>query len=286
MLEPAFAARADEFGLGAVSLRYDGEPPTPEGLAAALDRDLDRGVTSLGPHLDDVVIAAAGRDLRSFGSQGEQRLALLALLLAEAETIADRTGVPPLLLLDDVLSELDPGPPQDPRRPRAQRGAGARHRDRRGDAAGGARPAARGDAGHRAGGGRVVEPVGEQIRAELSRVGADSGAGDAVTAWPAAVGEEIARHAWPARTQPDGTLVVHVRDAIWGFELTQRAAEISARLPGRPRLRFTPGPLPDTTPEASSAPPGRRPPRSRRARRPSSPPGSWIRTCANLLRKS
>jgi hypothetical protein len=94
-----------------------------------------------------------------------------------------------------------------------------------------------------------VEPVGDQIRAELSRVGADSGAGDAVTAWPAAVGEEIARHAWPARTQPDGTLVVHVRDAIWGFELTQRAGEISARLPGRPRLRFTPGPLPETTAE-------------------------------------
>ncbi|MFZ0341238.1 MAG: DciA family protein, partial [Gaiellaceae bacterium] len=91
--------------------------------------------------------------------------------------------------------------------------------------------------------------IAEQIRAELSRVGADGGAGDAVTAWPIAVGEEIARQSWPARTQPDGTLVVHVRDAIWGFELTQRAGEISSRLPGRPRLRFTPGPLPDTTPE-------------------------------------
>ena len=101
-----------------------------------------------------------------------------------------------------------------------------------------------------------MEPVGDQIRAELSRVGADSGAaGDAVTAWPAAVGEEIARNAWPARTQPDGTLVVHVRDAIWGFELTQRASEIAARLPGHPRLKFTPGPLPDTTPEPSSATP-------------------------------
>jgi DNA replication and repair protein RecF len=108
LIEPSFGARADEFGLGEVSLRYDGEPPTLERLTAVLERDLERGVTSLGPHLDDVVIAAADRDLRSFGSQGEQRLALLALLLAEAETIADRTGVPPLLLLDDVLSELDP----------------------------------------------------------------------------------------------------------------------------------------------------------------------------------
>jgi DNA replication and repair protein RecF len=109
LLEPSFDERAAELGLENVSLRYEGEPPTPESLAAALERDLDRGVTSLGPHLDDIVLAAAGRDLRSFGSQGEQRLALLALLLAEAETIADRTGVPPLLLLDDVLSELDPG---------------------------------------------------------------------------------------------------------------------------------------------------------------------------------
>jgi DNA replication and repair protein RecF len=109
LLGPSFVARAAEFGLDGASLRYDGEPPTQTALSAALDRDLERGVTSLGPHLDDVEIAAGGRDLRSFGSQGEQRLALLALLLAEAETIVDRTGVPPLLLLDDVLSELDPG---------------------------------------------------------------------------------------------------------------------------------------------------------------------------------
>jgi hypothetical protein len=99
-----------------------------------------------------------------------------------------------------------------------------------------------------------VEPVGDQIRDELRRFGADSGAGDAVSAWPTAVGEEIARNAWPARTQPDGTLVVHVRDAIWGFELTMRAAEISGRLPGHPRLRFTPGPLPDTASEPTPAP--------------------------------
>jgi Dna[CI] antecedent, DciA len=99
-----------------------------------------------------------------------------------------------------------------------------------------------------------MEPLGEEIRAELSRAGADSGAGDAVSAWPAAVGAEIARHAWPARRQPDGTLVVHVRDAIWGFELTQRAGEISERLPGRPRLRFTLGPLPDTAPEPTPQP--------------------------------
>ena len=109
LLEPSFGARAAELGLDRATLRYEGEPPTVEGLAGALERDLERGATSLGPHLDDVLLLAGDRDLRAFGSQGEQRLALLALLLAEAETIADRTGVPPLLLLDDVLSELDPG---------------------------------------------------------------------------------------------------------------------------------------------------------------------------------
>jgi DNA replication and repair protein RecF len=109
LLEPPFVARAAELGLDGVALRYEGEAPTVDALAAALERDLERGTTSLGPHLDDVVLEADDRDLRSFGSQGEQRLALLALLLGEAETIVDRTGVPPLLLLDDVLSELDPG---------------------------------------------------------------------------------------------------------------------------------------------------------------------------------
>jgi hypothetical protein len=94
-----------------------------------------------------------------------------------------------------------------------------------------------------------MEPLGEAIRAEMHRVGAEGGAGDAGSVWLAAVGEEIARNAWPARTQADGTLVVHVRDAIWGFELTQRAAEISGRLPGRPRLRFVPGELPDAPSE-------------------------------------
>ena len=69
---------------------------------------------------------------------------------------------------------------------------------------------------------------------------------EAVAAWPAAVGEEIARNAWPARFQRDGTLIVHTRDAIWGFELGHRAAEISARLPGKPALKFVPGPLPES----------------------------------------
>jgi hypothetical protein len=75
---------------------------------------------------------------------------------------------------------------------------------------------------------------------------------DVVAAWPDAVGAEIARNAWPARFQRDGTLIVHTKDAIWGFELGHRAAEIAERLPGRPPLKFVPGPLPEPAPPAET----------------------------------
>ena len=104
-LAPGFAERAEELGLVEARLGYDAEPPTRDALESRLARDLERGTTGLGPHLDDIVIASGDRDLRQYGSQGEQRLAVLSLLLAEAGLLP----VPPLLLLDDVLSELDPG---------------------------------------------------------------------------------------------------------------------------------------------------------------------------------
>jgi DNA replication and repair protein RecF len=107
-LAPLFAARAGELGLADAALRYEATAPSVESLEARLDRDIDRGATGAGPHLDDVEILAGSRELRAFGSQGEQRLAVLALLLAEAEVVRERRGAPPLLLLDDVLSELDP----------------------------------------------------------------------------------------------------------------------------------------------------------------------------------
>jgi len=117
VLAPGFAERAEELGLPSARLVYEGAPPTVDQLEAQIDRDLDRGTTGLGPHLDDVQLVSGARDLRTFGSQGEQRLTVLALLLAEAELIAGRRGYAPLLLLDDVLSELDP----DRRRALAQR---------------------------------------------------------------------------------------------------------------------------------------------------------------------
>jgi len=100
-----------------------------------------------------------------------------------------------------------------------------------------------------------MEPLGGEVGRELRRFGPQAGIGEALEAWPAAVGDEIARNSSPARFQRDGTLVVHTRDAIWGFELTQRAAEISARLPGRPPLRFVPGLLAEPGPEDAPEPP-------------------------------
>jgi len=114
LLAERMTGAAAELGVaGAVELRYRprSRAETAEALAAELaerlDADLARGFTGHGPHRDDLVFLRDGRELRAFGSQGEQRLALLALLLAERETLSEERGAPPLLLLDDVMSELD-----------------------------------------------------------------------------------------------------------------------------------------------------------------------------------
>jgi DNA replication and repair protein RecF len=106
-LAPGFATHAGTLGLEAGTLAYDEQPVSAEDLEAGLERDLARGTTGVGPHLRDIEIRAGGHEVRGFGSQGEQRSAVLALLLAEAGVLAERRGSPPLLLLDDVLSELD-----------------------------------------------------------------------------------------------------------------------------------------------------------------------------------
>lgn len=107
LIGPTFTEMADELGLAGAAIAYDGEPVSIEQLAARAAVDLERGVTGAGPHLHDVRIEAGGRDLRAFGSQGEQRMAVLALVLAEAAALRDRRDLSPLVLLDDVLSELD-----------------------------------------------------------------------------------------------------------------------------------------------------------------------------------
>jgi|SRR5579884_2270188 len=69
--------------------------------------EIRRGVSVLGPHRDDLVFAVGEADLATYGSRGQQRLAVVALKLAEADLMTEAAGEPPILLLDDVLSELD-----------------------------------------------------------------------------------------------------------------------------------------------------------------------------------
>jgi DNA replication and repair protein RecF len=114
LLAEPFRQRASQLGLaGTPSLDYrprsraaDEEGFVDE-LQARLASDLERGFSTHGPHRDELALLRDGRELRLYGSQGEQRLALLAMLLAERTVLARERGRTPLMLLDDVMSELD-----------------------------------------------------------------------------------------------------------------------------------------------------------------------------------
>jgi DNA replication and repair protein RecF len=114
LLAEPFVERARELGLrGSAALEYRprsrarDEVEFVSELEARLSTDLERGFSSHGPHRDDLAILRDGRELRVYGSQGEQRLALLALLLTERALLAQERRRTPLMLLDDVMSELD-----------------------------------------------------------------------------------------------------------------------------------------------------------------------------------
>jgi DNA replication and repair protein RecF len=114
LLAPRFAARAAELGLPAeaeLAYRPRSHATDAGGLTTELlerrQADLDRGFTAHGPHRDDLRLLHGGEALRDFGSQGQQRVALLALLFAERDLLAAERARPPLMLLDDVMSELD-----------------------------------------------------------------------------------------------------------------------------------------------------------------------------------
>ncbi len=114
-LRDPFTAAAAELGLeggGEVEYAPRAAGSAEEirvGLGERREADLRLGRTSWGPHLDEVKFNAAGRSLRRYGSQGQQRAALLALIFAERDILLVARRVAPLLLLDDVMSELDPG---------------------------------------------------------------------------------------------------------------------------------------------------------------------------------
>ena len=112
-LAPRFSSAAAELGLGGeATLEYAPRASgTAEEIRAGLrerhEADVRLGRTSWGPHLDELRIDLRSRALRRYGSQGQQRAGLLALLFAEREALLAARGIAPLLLLDDVMSELD-----------------------------------------------------------------------------------------------------------------------------------------------------------------------------------
>jgi hypothetical protein len=103
-----------------------------------------------------------------------------------------------------------------------------------------------------------VERIGTDVKRELGRFGPAAGMAEIVEAWPTAVGDAIARNAWPARLARDGTLHVATSSSAWAFELGLLAAELRARLQDAlgetaPNgLRFAPGRLPEPSPEQPS----------------------------------
>jgi DNA replication and repair protein RecF len=114
LLSEPFIDRAKQLGLsGDCALQYRPRSKASNvdefvaELRERLPRDIERGFCTHGPHRDELAFVRDGRELRSYGSQGEQRLALLALLLAERSVLAHERDRLPLMLLDDVMSELD-----------------------------------------------------------------------------------------------------------------------------------------------------------------------------------
>ncbi|HVC06260.1 MAG TPA: DNA replication and repair protein RecF [Solirubrobacterales bacterium] len=113
-LARSFAQTADDLGLeGPATIEYvprasGTAAEIREGLAQRREQELRLGRSSWGPHLDELKLSTSGRSLRRYGSQGQQRVALLSLLFAERDALLDTRRVTPLLLLDDVMSELDP----------------------------------------------------------------------------------------------------------------------------------------------------------------------------------
>jgi hypothetical protein len=107
-----------------------------------------------------------------------------------------------------------------------------------------------------------MEHLGDEVGRQLGRFGPQGTIADVVAAWPAAVGEAIARNAWPARVARDGTLRVATSSSAWAFELTHLAPELMARLQpllgeSAPKaLEFSPGPVPEipSPGDRSSAP--------------------------------
>ena len=297
LLEPAFAAarRRARPARGARSTTTPSRPTVAD-LEARLERDLERGTTGLGPHLDDVTIRL-----------GRPRPALLRLA---GRAAARGAGAAPV---------RGGGAGRAPRRRRRSCSSTtfSRSSTRRAGARSAARIAGIGQTIVTATGAdalplepaqllevtpgavavALMDRLDEQVRRELTRFGPEATATwqAIVRAWPAAVGETVARNAWPARLARDGTLHVNAVSATWAFELGRMAADdprAASRRARRRRRRRRSKSLPDRSPSRRRSRRGRRRlrgPRDRVAktvpRRRRSPRRSRTRSCASWSRE-
>jgi DNA replication and repair protein RecF len=92
---------------GEYEMSYNASTISPARLAQHSAAEIALGYTLVGPHKDDFIVRSQGRDLMKYGSRGEQRLAVLFLKLGNMQYIEKKLGVKPILLLDDIFSELD-----------------------------------------------------------------------------------------------------------------------------------------------------------------------------------
>jgi hypothetical protein len=273
---PLMAAHAeiapDEAAAGRLGLRYATNAPQLPGetvrdalarrLVETAEKEVWNGTTLIGPHRDDVVFEMGGRDLASFASRGQQRTAILAFKLAELDLLTELDDRPPLLLLDDVFSELDPerrGPApgirddNHPRGPRP-RPAFAGH-PVGGDGRGGRDLAARAGPVTAMSGRSDRDPESVARRRRPTRVGdllpdaarqlgleEELRLARAIATWDALVAERVIPAAGACRLvalEPDA-IVVAADEPIVAAELRMRALELLdafAAAPGGTRVR-------------------------------------------------
>ena len=222
----------------------------------------------MGPIGTSSRLRLGGESLRAYGSQGQQRMALLALLFAERRLSSERRGRPPIMLLDDVMSELDSATAAAARRAPARGGTGRDHRHRGrpgardGDAAGELiRVAGRTIHAPEPGGSGVrrvaPRPLARALEGALRRAEPPTLLARVQASWAAAAGPGLAAAATPV-SEREGVVTVACESAVWAQELEllgARSDRPPEREPGprrgrtrhRPAFRHRFGPEPSLT---------------------------------------
>ena len=242
-LRPRFAEHAAGLGLSGdpdVVYRPRSKATTTDALAAELaerlEADLERGFTSHGPHRDELVLRRDDRELRAYGSRGQQRLGLLALLLAEREALAESRGSAAADAARRRHERARRRPPRAPRRPAPVRRAEPDHDDRPRARAGrrrGRRHAPGDRRGRRAPGGRMRRRGPRPLAAALDRLTEQLAPAtllaDVQRAWADAAGEAFAAQAEPV-AERDGVITVACSSAVWAQELDLLSERVVERL--------------------------------------------------------